>query len=134
MKAPLVVKDRKYSYETINVWQDVWVKLCKMAYEEDIPVSEIITSPGYVRIEGIALPMSVNAQSEYYSRQIPLNSEHITLDYMWKHYSKGHGTEMPGVVPELRKLCIPRSLFQSLGVGPWFRHSFPNCDIVFWDE
>ena len=134
MKAPLVVKERKYTYETINAWRDVWTLICQMAYEEHLPVSKIITSPGHVRIEGIAVPMTEKEHSEYYSRQLPLNSEHITLDYMWKHYSKGYGTKMPGVVPELQELDVPRSLFQCLGVDSWFRHSFPNCKVIFWDE
>ena len=134
MKAPLIVKDRMYSYETILVWKVVWDKICRMAYENEKPVSEIITIPDRVRMEGIAVPMSEKEQADYYSRWLPDNSETITLDYMWSYYSKVHGTEMPKVVPEFQKLHVPRGLFKSLGIGPWFRHSFPNCEITFWDQ
>lgn len=134
MKAPLIVENRQYSYETILAWKVVWDKVCRMAYENEKPVSELITVPDRVRMEGIAVPMSEILQSQYYSKQIPLNFEVITLDHMWKYYSKVHGTEMPKIVPQFQKLHVPRALFQSLGVGPWFRYSFPNCEITFWDE
>lgn len=133
MRAPLVVKDRMYSYETILAWKVVWDKICRMAYENEKPVSELIVVPDRVRMEGIAVPMSEKQQADYYGKWMPLNSEVITLDHMWKYYSKAHGTEMPKVVPEFEKLHVPRSLFQSLGVDPWFRHSFPNCTVSFWE-
>lgn len=134
MKAPLIVEKRQYSYETILAWKVVWEKICRMAYENEKPVPELIVVPHHVRMEGIAVPMNEKQQADYYSKWIPLNSDVITLDHMWKYYSKVHSTKMPKVVPEFEKLHIPRSLFQSLGVGPWFRHSFPNCMVTFWDE
>lgn len=134
MRAPLIVNERMYSYETIVVWKVVWDKICKMAYEQEPPVSDIITVPDRVRIEGIAVPMDEKEQSRYYSRQLPINSDVITLDHMWSYYSKKHGAEMPKIVPEFKRLHVPRALFKSLGIGPWFRHSFPNCDITFWEE
>jgi hypothetical protein len=134
MRAPLIVSNRMYSYETILAWKVVWEKICRMAYENEKPVSELIAVPDYVRMEGIAVPMDETQQSHYYNRQIPINSDVITLDHMWKYYSKVHSTKIPNVVPEFEKLHVPRSLFQSLGVGPWFRHSFPNCTVTFWNE
>jgi hypothetical protein len=134
MKTPLIVDNRMYSYQTIVVWKVVWDKICRMAYENESPVSEIITIPDRARIEGIAFPTDEQKQSQYYRRQDPLNSDLITLDNMWIHYSKKHGSEMPKVVPEFERLHVPRALFKSLGIGPWFRHSFPNCMITFWEE
>jgi hypothetical protein len=134
MKAPLIVNERMYSYETILSWKVVWDKICRMAYENEKPVSEIVVIPDRVRIEGIAVPMDEKEQSKYYSRGLPMNYEVITLDHMWSYYSKVHGTKDPKVVPEFQKLHVPRGLFSSLGVGPWFRYSFPNCTITFWEE
>jgi hypothetical protein len=134
MKAPLIVNERMYSYETILSWKVVWDKICRMAYENEKPISEIVAIPDRVRMEGIAVPMNEKEQANYYSRGLPLNSEVLTLDHMWTYYSKLHGTEMPKVVPEFQKLHVPRALFKSLGIGPWFRYSFPNCTITFWDE
>jgi hypothetical protein len=105
-----------------------------MAYENEKPVSEIVTTPDRVRIDGIVILMNEKEQSNYYSRGLPLNSEVITLDHMWSYYSKVHGTKEPKVVPQFEKLHVPRALFKSLGIGPWFRYSFPNCTITFWDE
>jgi hypothetical protein len=134
MRIPLIVDDNAYSYETVVSWKVVWDKICKMSYELEPPVAEIVTTPDRVRIEGIAVPMTEQKQSEFYSRQIPTNSDVITLDHMWSYYSKKHGVEVPEIVPEFKKLHVPRALFKSLGIGPWFRHSFPNCEITFWEE
>ena len=62
----------------------------------------------------------------------------LTLDYMWKQYSKrrdinGHFIE-PQVVPELKYLFVPRILFDSLGIRSWFQFSFPNCKVQFWED
>lgn len=134
MRIPLIVENRMYLYETIVGWKIVWDTICKMAYENEKPVSEIIVVPGHVRIEGISIRMSEQKHAEYYRRGLPINSDVITLDHMWKYYSKQHGAEMPKVVPEFEHLHVPRGLFNSLGVIPWFRHSFPNCTVSFWDE
>lgn len=134
MRVPLIVENRMYSYETILGWKVVWDKVCRMAYENEKPVQELVVVPDRIRIEGIAFHMNEKEQANYYSRQIPPNSDVITLDYTWKYYSKAHGTKDPKVVPEFERLHVPRSLFQTLGVGPWFRYSFPNCKITFWDE
>jgi len=40
----------------------------------------------------------------------------------------------PVVVPELKEIYVPRILFTCLGVFTWFRHSFPNCQILFWED
>lgn len=132
MRVPLIINDRMYAYETIVAWKNVWDKICRMAYENDEPVSEFTMVPGHIRIEGIAFHMDEAEQANYYSRFLPLNSDVITLDHMWKYYSKKHGTEMPRVVPEFQNLHVPRSLFESIGINPWFQHSFPNCKVTYW--
>ena len=61
-----------------------------------------------------------------------------TLDYHWKQFSSikdadGNFIEAL-VVPELNFIIVPQSLFHTEGVYAWFKHSFPNCVITFWDE
>ena len=97
----------------MDTWQSVWQTICKMAYENEPPYERIIIQPEVIEL-------SIN--------------EEDTLDYTWKIYSKKHGTTMPKVVPEFKELYVPRHLFEDLGIYPWFRHSFPNCEIHFWEE
>lgn len=96
----------------MNSWKEVWEKICKMAYENDIPCEKII-------IEQNMLQDSIDEEN--------------TLDYTWKIYSKKHGTNMPNTVLEFKELYVPRHLFENLGIYPWFRYSFPNCKISFWE-
>ena len=134
MKVPLVVNERMYANETIDGWKSVWETICKMTYENDSPVSEIITAPDYAKINGLNVDMIEKEHSEYYRSQLPANSDSITMDEMWAFYSKKHGPKMPTPVPELQRLHVPRPVFQCLGIYSWFQHSFPNCKITFWEE
>lgn len=134
MRIPLVVRERMYGNETVSGWNEVWEKICKMTYENDTPVSEIITSPGFMTVHNIEYPIDKITQSQYYTDGVPANAEVITMDYMWDIYSKKHGPNMPKPVPELEKLHVPRSLFECLGIHSWFRHSFPNCKITYWEQ
>ena len=56
--------------------------------------------------------------------------DEITLDYMWEFYSRKYRN--CGIVPELKRLHVPRELFMCLGVQKWFEYSFPNCLVTFW--
>ncbi len=94
-------------------WKSVWETICKMAYENGPLYEKIIIEPKVI--------------------ELSLNEED-TLDYTWKKYSKKHGSKMPNVIPEFKELYVPRHLFEDLGIYPWFRYSFPNCHIQFWDE
>ena len=65
-------------------------------------------------------------------------TEKARLDYHWKQYSslkdpRGDFIEAL-VVPELKYIRVPYNLFHTEGVYAWFRHSFPNCVITFWEE
>ncbi len=75
---------------------------------------------------------------EKYKNTNPTDFDKLTLDYVWKEYSEKRDSNNnfiePQVVPELRYLFVPRVLFESLGVYTWFRHSFPNCVIMFWEN
>lgn len=66
------------------------------------------------------------------------NFNDIRLESVWKRYSemkdKNGDFIQPQVVPELEELCIPYKLFYSMGVYQWFRYSFPNCKLVFWED
>jgi hypothetical protein len=56
------------------------------------------------------------------------NIEELTLDFQWQKYQR----LKPLVIPELKYICVPKILFESLGVYSWFQYSFPNCKIEFW--
>jgi hypothetical protein len=71
-------------------------------------------------------------EAAFYERNRCSNAVELTLDYTWEKYSKAHGD--PYVVPELKNIYVPRSLFECLGVYAWFQHSFPNCVIEFWED
>ena len=64
--------------------------------------------------------------------------EKDTLDYHWKQYSSikddTDNFVEALIVPELKHILVPFSLFHTGGVYAWFKHSFPNCVITFWDE
>lgn len=75
-------------------------------------------------------PSSKN-ESAFYERNNCDNFEQLTLDYVWCEYSKKFKNVM--MVPELKRIYVPRTLFECLGVYKWFEYSFPNCDITFWE-
>ena len=65
-------------------------------------------------------------------------NEKATLDYHWQRYSSlkdPNGDYIEAlVVPELKRIVVPLHLFYTQGVLAWFKHSFPNCDINYYDE
>lgn len=90
-------------------WQNIWKDVCEMAYEKATPIEKIIIEPN---------------EFQY--------TEENTLTYMWKKYSKKHGPIMPGIVYEFKELYVPKVLFEDLGIQTWFRYSFPNCKVSYW--
>lgn len=135
MEIPLFINGNRFEEHTIDQWQQVWDKICKMAYEKAPPCEKIITSPGFVHINGeVTNDRTEKTHTYEYSRPQPLNTYFLTLDNIWKQYSSFYGPQMPDVVPELKELFVPRVLYDSLGISNWFRHSFPNCKVTFWEE
>ena len=115
MKIPLYVGNNVYLYDTLIGWKTVWERVCEMAYEGDVAYSEIITKPYSMRVEGISNDsLDEKTHSNYYSKKIPVNDFAITLDDMWKTYSKRY-SDMNElfVIPEFKRLHVPRSLFES---------------------
>jgi hypothetical protein len=110
----------KFRTDVIEKWQSVWKQVCDMAYERKNIVEELVVTP--------------ESQNEmlFYARNNCSNAEEITLDYTWKQYSSFAHPEGPLVVPELKRIYVPCSLFECLGVYSWFKHSFPNCEIQYW--
>lgn len=94
------------------MWQETWQKLCDMAYYRKNVVSEFIVDGLYEEILKLK------------------NLEELTLDFQWKNYQE----LKPLIIPELKYIYVPRILFESLGVYAWFKYSFPNCKIEFWEK
>ena len=107
--------------EQIKKWQTVWQRVCNLAFFRKDIVTRIIVD----YTDDIKKYMSCR------------NFEEITLDYTWKIYSSikdENGNYIEAlVVPELEQLCVPHAIFEALGVYAWFKHSFPNCVISFWE-
>lgn len=134
MEVPLFVNGGMYESHTIESWQYVWDKICKMAYEGQGICESIVTRPGILHIDGRVIQDKTEVtHSKEYARQSNMNSYFLTLDNIWKQYSHLHNTKMPGVVPELKELVVPFVLYNDLGIEPWFRYSFPNCKVTFWE-
>lgn len=135
MEIPLFINGNRFEEHTVEQWQQVWDTICRMAYERTTPCEKITTVPGFVHINGeITNDKTEKTHSYEYSRCQPVNTYFLTLDNMWKQYSRLYGSRMPDVVPELKELFVPRVLYESLGISNWFRHSFPNCKVTFWEE
>ena len=135
MEIPLFINGNRFEEHTIENWQQVWDDICKMAYERSPPREKIITTPGFIHINGeLTNDKTEKTHTHEYSRSQPVNTYFLTLDNMWKQYSSFYGSRMPDVVPELKELVVPRVLYDSLGISNWFRHSFPNCKVTFWEE
>ena len=112
--------------DIINKWQTVWKYITRMAYYRiDVVDNVSVTKHDYETLLK-------------YSQSRCSNFDEITLDYEWTLVSRCKdetGTfRLPLVVPELREIYVPRILFETLGVYSWFKHSFPNCTILFWED
>ena len=106
-------------------WQAVWRTICEMSYYRRCLTDQIVVQPEDYKV------------LEAYKNTNPTEFHELTLDYKWKAYSQSRDSDNnfiePQVVPELRRLFVPRILFESLGVYSWFRQSFPNCTVMFWE-
>jgi len=117
--------------DVVKKWQSFWEKICDIAYFRKDVVSEL------------SFIMDVlGSRAEYndictWSLTAP-NFEEITLHHSWEKVSKlkdeNDNYVEPAVVPELREIYVPNVLFQTSGVFEWFKHSFPNCEIFFWED
>ena len=132
MEIPLEIEDNVYSQKTVDKWVDVWNQICTMAYQGKNLQEKIVTFPSYIFINGCQI--SDNKHSYRYSFNFPENYYSITLDNVWKQYSEYYGPENPKIIPELKEVFVPQPLFESLGVLPWFRYTFPNCKITYWEN
>ena len=131
----MFINGNRYETHTIEQWQEVWDRICKMAYEKTNICEKIVTKPGIFHLNGEVInDRSEKTHSYEYERSQPLNTYFLTLDNVWKQYSSFYGPKMPEVVPEFKELVVPRALFSSLGIDVWFRHSFPNCKVTFWES
>lgn len=106
---------------TIEKWQTLWQQIYDMSYYRKNVVEEIITD--------------VSEYDDLYKYQ---NFNEITLEYIWKFNSSFKNVDgeylHPLIVPELKKIYVPRFLFETLGVFEWFKYSFPKCKILFWED
>lgn len=106
-------------------WQFIWQKICDMAYSRKrISDRVLIEKFNYTEL----LNYMINSS----------NFEQITLDYIWKQVSSQKNSDGSYVealiVPELKEIYVPRILFSTPGVFHWFKHSFPNCSISYWED
>jgi len=64
------------------------------------------------------------------------NNDGLTLESVWREYSKqkiGNEYVQPYIIFELKKIVVPRDLFEAPGIYTWFAYSFPVCEIVLRD-
>lgn len=110
----------KFRDDVIQKWQDVWQHICEMAYERKNIVEKLI------------IEQDNPNEAAFYERNKCDNEDKLTLEYTWANYSRTYKDAL--VVPELKFIFVPRSLFECLGVYAWFKYSFPNCSICFWED
>jgi hypothetical protein len=112
--------------EEVKRWQSIWHKVCDMAYHR----RNVLTTITIVPEQG-----EYSKLIEYHAKY---DIEPIKLDFIWKRVSQlrdeNNAFLQPLVVPELREIYVPRLLFESKGVYAWFKHSFPNCVLFFWED
>lgn len=135
MEMPLFINGNMYDNHTIEAWQNVWERICKMAYDGTDICEEIVTVPGILHVNGRVInDRRESTHNVEYHRLEPVNYYFLTLENIWKQFSHLYADKNPGVVPELKKLVVPYCLYDCPGVRSWFRYSFPNCKLYFWDE
>lgn len=126
-----------YSTSCVSSWDYIWRLLIDMAYSsKNIHLKSIIIQSGSI-VEHDDTRVTVrekelaSVHAKFYEKSDSTNDEFLTLEHAWRKYGRH---EMPKVVPELERLFVPRVLFNCLGVTSWFRHSFPNCKIAYWED
>lgn len=110
--------------DIIEEWQAIWQQICDMTYHGKNIVDHVYTTPNDI------------GDVEKYKNAS--NFELITLDHVWSLVSRCKDENgrflQPRVVPELQEIYVPGILFETMGVYQWFKHSFPNCSILFWEH
>lgn len=135
MEIPLYLNGKTYEGHTVEAWQQVWDRICRMAYEGKDVCEKIVTKPGLTYIDGKIISNSTESYHNRIYRNVePINYYFLTLENVWKQYSQLYHPSDPKVIPEFKELVVPYCLYNCLGVQSWFRHSFPNCKVYFWDE
>jgi hypothetical protein len=126
----------KYSDSTIRKWQQVWASIFEMIYNDDYVIESIVTRPGTLQFveDCVYNDNSESSHMNFYKRQIPENWYALTFDYVWKYYSKKYPQDTLYVITDLKRLHVPRCLFESVGVSQLFNDCFPNCVVTFWKE
>jgi len=112
-----------YSFRTIGLWQNVWRALCEMAYNKEAKQYErVAVEPEEDELE----------ESKYYERNRSRIRNHhlLCLEEIWSKYDRFE----PFVNTRLKELVVPRVLFECPGVRHFFEFSFPECEVVFWEE
>jgi len=112
--------------ETVQKWQAIWQQICDMAYFRKNITDKVV------------IPMNDYTTILKYKTSRYQNFHELTFDYQWQKNSSirdesGYYLEAL-VVPELKEIYVPRILFQSMGVLNLFKHSFPNCLVLFWED
>jgi len=132
MKIPILIENNMYLPETVKSWQSVWEVICTVAYNNfyDLP-EEIIVRPEslIVKDDEIVNDDREIVHSDIYKFRGPKNYYELTLDHTWKKFQGN-----PHIINDLRRLHVPRVLFEDLGVRQWFAYSFPRCRVTYWDE
>jgi hypothetical protein len=132
MEIPILIKNNMYLPKTVRAWQTVWNVICEVAYDNLYDIQEeIITRPTNLIIKESEL---VHDDREFVHTQIynfrgPTNYYELTLDHVWKKFDGE-----PRINKTLRRLHVPRVLFEDLGVRQWFAYSFPRCKVTYWEE
>ena len=112
-----------YEFQTIGAWQAVWKILCDMTYfNHNVEVEEII----------VTSPYGEKDDARFYERNSSRIRNHplLCFDHIWRQYD----ALTPIVTPSLKRLVVPRALFDVLGVRSFMKDMFPNCKVVFWPE
>lgn len=112
--------DVHYDLETVTAWQKVWDCILTMAYLKTNKVEKLLVFT------------KDSSDNSYYKRKIPRNYHDITFEYAWFEFCRKYKGESQ-VVPELKEIFVPKSLFECPGVYSFFMYCFPNCVIKFWD-
>jgi hypothetical protein len=112
--------------ETTKKWQAVWQQICDMAYFRKNITDKLV------------LPINDFTMLLKYKASHCVNFHELTFDYQWQKNSSIRDNNNyyleALVVPELKEIYVPRILFHSMGVFNLFKHSFPNCLILFWED
>jgi len=110
-----------YSFATISEWQKLWRVVCDLAYNPNAKQYESVSVYSY---------NSESQDARLYGSYTVQNQHLICLDEVWRSYDKS----LPFVNKTLKRLYVPRVLFNCMGVQNWFKFSFPNCEVTYWPE